>query len=100
MKRIMLLLTVALLLCTLLPGCKSQPETTEPSQTETQEALLTYEQYQALSGEEQMEYYNSFESAEDFFAWRDAAVEEYESNQNMVKPGETIDLESIVNGNK
>lgn len=48
---------------------------------------MTYEQYNALSAEEQEEYFNSFKSVEDFFAWYNKAKQEYEANQNYTEIG-------------
>ena len=43
-------------------------------------ALLTYEEYWALSGDEQLEYKESFKSPEEFYAWYDDAKQEYISS--------------------
>lgn len=48
---------------------------------------MTYEQYNALSAEEQEEYFNSFKSVEDFFAWYNKAKKEYEENQDYTEIG-------------
>lgn len=49
---------------------------------------MTYEQYNALSAAEQEEFFNSFETIEDFFAWYNKAKEEYEKNQDYTEIGE------------
>ena len=38
---------------------------------------LTYEEFVELSGTEQREYFDTFASIEDFFAWYEQAKEEY-----------------------
>ena len=46
-------------------------------------APLTYAEYLAMTPDEQFEYYNSFPSYNEFFAWLNAAKEEYEqANKN------------------
>ena len=39
---------------------------------------LTYEEYNALSAEEQEEYFNSFDNIEDYFEWYNKVKKEYE----------------------
>lgn len=53
---------------------------------------LTYEQYQALSGHEQLTFFQSFASPEDFFVWYNAAVEDFmERNPGVeIGPGEVF----------
>ena len=48
-------------------------------------AALTYEQYNALSGEEQLAYMESFASMADYFAWYNAAKKAYEDSQNRIE---------------
>ena len=43
------------------------------------DGLLSYEEFWGLSGNKQKDYYDSFDSAEDFFAWYNAAKAEYEA---------------------
>lgn len=56
--------------------------------------LLSYEEYSALSAEEQHKYYDSFDSADDFFEWYNAAREEYEKAHPAIEVsnGDIIDL--------
>ena len=56
------------------------------------EQALTYEQYNALSAAEQEEYFNSFETVDDFFAWYNKAKQEYENNQNYIEIGGNQDI--------
>ena len=61
------------------------------------EGPLTYEEFWAMSGEEQLEYKESFESVEDFYAWYNAAEQEYiEANPGIDAGDGEIDLN--VNG--
>ena len=53
---------------------------------------LTYEQYNALSAEEQEEYFNSFETVDDFFAWYNKAKQEYENNKDYIEVGGNQDI--------
>ena len=51
--------------------------------TPTIPEAITYAEYLAMSADEQFEYYNSFPSYVEFFAWLNAAKEEYEqANKN------------------
>lgn len=51
--------------------------------TPTIPEAITYAEYIAMSADEQFEYYNSFPSYVEFFAWLNAAKEEYEqANKN------------------
>ena len=54
---------------------------------------LTYEEYNALSAEEQEAYFNSFDTIEDFFAWYNKAKEEYEAKQDYIEVGEDGNLD-------
>ena len=58
-----------------------------------EEKPLTYEEYWAMSGEEQLEYKESFDSVKDFYAWYNAAKAEYESAHPGIDAGDgEIDL--------
>lgn len=57
------------------------------------DGLLTYEEYWDLSGKKQKEYYDSFDSAEDFFAWYNAAKAKHEAEHPGIDAGDgEIDL--------
>ena len=60
---------------------------------------VTYEIYQAMTGEEQMVFMDSFESMDAFFAWYNAAKEEYEAKQIEIDGTAPIDMSEIVGGN-
>ena len=83
-------------------------ESTEPTEaTESTEATeateatepgvpapLTWEEYQALSGAEQVAYYKSFADPKDFFAWEQAAKKAYDEAhpKETIGPDGNIDL--------
>lgn len=56
--------------------------------------LITYAEYLAMSPQEQYEYYKSFSNYDDFFAWIDAAEEEYKENNG---DGPTLDEDGNIN---
>lgn len=60
---------------------------------------LTYEQYNALSAEEQEEYFNSFDTIDDFFAWYNQAKQEYEDSQEYIEIGDGSDITIGESGN-
>lgn len=73
-------------LCALLLGGDDNPFTgTEPVTTAPQWGILTYEEYNALSAEEQESYFNSFATTEEFFDWYNLAKQEYEDAQDRVE---------------
>lgn len=60
-----------------------------PTPTRPAGAPMTeYEKYQSMSAEEQMEYMNSFESVDAFFAWYNSAKEEYEAQIPVIEVGD------------
>ena len=58
----------------------------------TVNSLLTFEEYNNLSAEEQEEYFNSFEDVEDFFAWYNKAKQEYEEEQERIEIDGSADI--------
>ena len=60
---------------------------------------VTYEEYYAMSADEQASFINSFESYEAFFAWHTAAKEAYESGRIEIDGTTPIDLGEILGGN-
>ena len=56
--------------------------------TEGEDKPLTYEEFWAMSGEEQLEYKESFDSPKDFYAWYDAAKAEYEAAHPGIDAGD------------
>jgi type IV secretory pathway VirB10-like protein len=69
-------------------GEDTLPETDSELSTVAPQHLL-YEEYMELTAEEQILYFNSFSSVEDFFAWFNAAKEDYA----IRNPGIDIDPE-------
>ncbi|MBE6991227.1 MAG: hypothetical protein E7430_01430 [Ruminococcaceae bacterium] len=61
---------------------------------------MTYEEYQALSAEEQQAFFEKFESMEDFMKWHQDAKAEYDAEQDYIEIGgdTVIDLGEIING--
>lgn len=53
---------------------------------------MTYEEYNALSAEEQQEYFNSFDNIDDFFAWYNQAKKEYEDAQDRIEINGSSDI--------
>ncbi len=80
-----------------------QPENpvTPPADGNTSDSdEMTYEKYNAMSGDEQQKFFSSFANPADFFTWYNAAKAEYEASQNRIEIGEggSIDLGEILNG--
>ncbi len=48
---------------------------------------MTYEQYNAMSAEEQEKFFHLFDTVEEFFAWYNKAKQEYEDNQDYTEIG-------------
>ena len=63
--------------------------------------LLSYEEYMALTPEEQQAYYESFEDFDAYFDWLNKAKEDYENNKDEIKieGGGSLDLGDIIEGN-
>lgn len=64
------------------------------------EENITFEEYLAMTPQEQVDFFNSFADPFDYVAWYDAAKAEYDAQQNKIEIGEdgTIDIEEIING--
>ena len=60
----------------------------------------TYEEYNAMSGGEQQEFFNSFETPEAFFTWLTEAKAKYEEEQDYIEIGGdgNIDLGELIGG--
>ena len=76
---------------------ETEPEATEAVVAETEPEVdapeagsLTYEEYLALEVEMRESYYESFATADDFFAWLDSAKAEYEA---VTEPTEVVGSE-------
>ena len=73
-------------------------EESKPTDSEGDSATgeMTYEKYNAMSGNEQMEFFSTFASVEDFVDWYNSAKEKYEAEHPYIEieNGE-IDLDAI-----
>lgn len=77
----------------------TEPEEEIPPVTDesTSSGNLTYEQYMALSAEQQQAHFESFPSLDAYIAWYNAALAEYEANQNIVEATGPIDIGDYMN---
>lgn len=72
-------------------------QTSQP-QTGTQEpVVLSYEEYMALSPAEQQTYFESFPTLDEFIAWYNAALAEYEAGQDVPVVTGPIDIGDYTN---
>lgn len=71
----------------------TDPGSSTPSVPED-DGLTDYEKYNAMTGAEQMEFINSFDSIEDFFDWLHQAEAEYEAAHPDIEIGDdgVVDL--------
>ncbi len=62
---------------------------------------MDYETYNALSGTEQLKFYESFETVEAFFAWYNKAKEEYDKKNPAIEVGKdtVVDLGQLAGKN-
>lgn len=80
------------------PTEPSQPtQPTEPQAGTQEPAALTYEEYMALSPAEQQAYYESFPTLEEFIAWHNTALAEYEAGQEVPVVTGPIDIGDYTN---
>ena len=82
-------------------GSSSSGSSSGPSLDDaTSDGEVTYEEYIAMSGEEQQKYMNSFSSIEAFFEWYNAAKAKYDAEHPSIEIGDgEIDLGDIIGGN-
>ena len=77
------------------------PKPTEPLPTdpETGETYVSYEAYNNMSPAEQVEYFNTFPSMEEFVKWYNEAKAKYDEEHGAIEIGGdgTIDLGDIIN---
>lgn len=68
-----------------------------PAPTEKPIEELGYEEYMDMSGAQQQEIFEKFESPDEFFEWYNAAKEKYdEENKGIIVDGGEIDLEDYL----
>jgi len=70
-----------------------------PDVTVPESDQMTYETYANMSAEEQMAFFDSFESVDAFFDWYNAARKEYEDSFIEIDGSTPIDLDEILGGN-
>ena len=76
----------------------TEPESTEPENTEpdADDHKVTYEEYNNMSPEEQLAFFNQFASMEDFVTWHNEAKAEYEKENGSIDVGDgNIDMGNI-----
>ena len=74
------------------PQPTQPPATTEPQTGTADPADVTYEEYLAMTPQEQQAHYEQFPSLEAYIAWHNAALEEYEEKQNSIEVTGGIDI--------
>ncbi len=83
---------------------KKNPETTEPGPifpdapdvSVPDKRDVTYLEYHAMSGDEQMAFINTFNSSADFVAWHTAARKAYEDSMIVIDGTTPIDLGELI----
>lgn len=80
-------------------GSQSTTPTTKPSGTKDP-SQVTYADYEAMSGDEQKAFFDTFADPGKFFDWYNAAKEAYDATKNEIIIGgdETIDLGDLIGG--
>jgi hypothetical protein len=69
------------------PDSPADPETDPPASTVNPNTALLYEEYFAMSSEEQVAHFNSFANVEDFFAWYNMAKADYAERHPDIEIG-------------
>lgn len=61
----------------------------------------TWEEYQAMTGEERQGHFNRFASADDYMNWLNKAKADYEKRHPTIEVGKdgTVDIGDLINGN-
>lgn len=73
------------------------PADTKPADGGAEKQLTEYEKYNAMSGDEQLAYMQTFNSVEAFFTWYNNAKAEYEAANSSVEIGSgAIDIGEII----
>ena len=82
-------------------GTTSGGTTSGGTTDDTKPKTLTWEEYNALSGEKQYAYFQSFSDPKDFFAWQEKAKADYEKRHPTIEVGKdgTVDIGDLINGN-
>ena len=85
-------------------GSGFEPEATTTEETYCEEDLalmeLTWEEYQAMTVQEQEDFKNSFTELQVYIDWYWMAKDEYDAKQDVIVigPGQNIDIGDFVNG--
>ena len=79
------------------PG-NTTPETKPNNPSEGSDTLMTYEQFQAMTGAEQFAYQSSFADLDAFFAWYNAAKEAYDKENPSIEIGGngSVDMDDLL----
>lgn len=72
-------------------------QTSQPQTGAQEPVALSYEEYMAMSPAEQQAYYESFPTLEEFIAWHNAALAEYEAGQDVPVVTGPIDIGDYTN---
>ena len=83
------------------PTTPPTTESTTPPTTQPNDNIdyVSYEEYNAMTPEEQEAYFEQFESVADFVAWYQAAKAEYEEQNPDIDVGDgSIDIGEIIGG--
>lgn len=83
---------------------QTEDPTTAPGEPDDGESgnvsSITYEEYMNMSGEDQMAYFESFASVEDYFAWYNEAKAAYDKQNPPIEIEDgSIDLGELMGGN-
>ena len=65
-------------------GCNSSSAPTVVDPEPVTAPYIQYDEYCDMTGEQQKEFYDSFESPEEFFAWPEQAKAEYGNSRNYI----------------
>lgn len=81
------------------PAPTSSPAESPENNPITAPSTTAYEQYNAMSGDEQIAFMESFDSVDAFVAWYNAAQAEYNASRPAIEvEGGVIDMSEIISG--
>lgn len=81
------------------PAPTSAPAESPENNAITAPSATAYEQYNAMSGDEQIAFMESFDSVDAFVAWYNAAQAEYNASRPAIEvEGGVIDMSEIIGG--
>lgn len=81
-------------------GGSSNSGSSSGNTSDEDKTALTWEEYNAMSAEEQYKFFESFSDSKDFFAWKEKAKADYEKKYPTIEVGKdgTVDLGDLING--